>query len=71
MLTNEDKEKKIKEKKFLQRRSVICIIITVLIFCGFAKYFSIVLNVSASSWVIVINIFLPAFVFIPSGTSLG
>ena len=35
MLTNEDKEKKIKEKKFLQRRSVICIIITVLIFCGF------------------------------------
>ncbi|MGN1130808.1 MAG: hypothetical protein ACI4Q8_05590 [Ruminococcus sp.] len=35
MLTNEDKEKKIREKKHLQRRSVICVIITVLIFCGF------------------------------------
>lgn len=36
MIELDDKEKQTEEKKFLNKRAVICIIITLVIFCGFA-----------------------------------
>lgn len=36
MIELDDKEKQAEEKKFLNKRAVICIIITLVIFCGFA-----------------------------------
>ncbi len=35
-LSNEEKEKKLREKRFLQRRSTICVIILAVVFLGFA-----------------------------------